>query len=207
MINRSLAVEHERLQLFNMVERVYAQALLELAEQQGVIAPVAQELDTLAHLLYDQPDVIRILASRTLSYDQRDESCRKFFADRVSDLLLRFLRLLVRKNRFDELPGIAAAFLYLYDERHGDIEVQTYTVAPLDETSKQRVLDRIGELTGRRARLVEHLQAQLGGGLKMRVRDALVDGSIATQLRLIRENLTVRGRETARTKLATFLHD
>ncbi len=197
----------ERFQLFSMIQRVYAQALIELAEAQHAVEAVAQEIQAVAALVAQMPDVTRVLAARTLSLEDRDASCRRIFTGQVSDLVLRFLRQLVKKNRFQEFPGVAAAFQSLYDERHGDIEVRTYSVTALDDASRQRISARIQMLTGRQARLVESVQEDLIGGLKMRVGDEVVDGSVATQLRLIRENLIEKGRASARERLPALLKE
>ncbi len=189
---------YEKSELFNLVDRVYAQALLELAEAEGSVDVTAAQLRELAQLLDHEPDVIRLLASRTLSLSERDQACIRAFENRVSPLVLRFVRLLVKKNRFDELPGIARAFLVMVDEQHGDIQVQAHVAHELPAGLQESITQRVNELTGRRAILHQHTDETLIGGVKLRVHDAILDGSVATQLRLLREELIESGRMAAR---------
>lgn len=184
--------------LFHMVEAVYARALLELAEEAAQVEPVADEIAQIYDLVRKEPQVTQLLASRTLSLEQRDEVLVKAFEGKVSDLVFRFLRVLVRKNRFDEFPGIAQAFRHFVDQKHGILEVSAYVAQPLDNESSNRITQRIGELTGRKVRLRQTLQPDMVGGVKIRVGDELIDGSVATQIRLIKEKLIEAGRTKAR---------
>ncbi len=189
---------YEKSELFNLVDRVYGQALLELAEAEGSVDVTAGQLRELAELLDREPDVIRLLASRTLSLAERDQACIRTFEGRVSPLVLRYLRLLVKKNRFDELPGIARAFLVMVDEQHGDVHVQAHVAHEIPAGLQENIARRVNELTGRHAVLHQHTDPTLIGGVKLRVRDAILDGSVATQLRLLKEELEERGRVAAR---------
>ena len=197
---------YEKSELFGLVERVYAQALIELAEEQNAVDETAGQIEQLRLLVKQQPDAIRLLASRTLSLEDRDALCRKLFEGRVSPLVLRYVRLLVKKNRFDEFPGIAAAFKALVDERHGQIEVQTWTAIPLDQANLDRIARRTRERMNREAVVHQHIDPNLIGGIKVRVRDVVIDGSVATRIKLIKESLLEQGRQSARTKLAQLIH-
>lgn len=197
----------EQNNLFHAVERVYAMALLELAEDAKSVEATADEMKQIRKLLADQPDVTNLLASRVLSKEQRDGALVSAFKGRVSDLVFRFLRVLVSKDRFDELPGIAAAFAHLVDERHGTIEIQATAASALDPASVESIKSRIAGLTGRKVRIHETLDAEMIGGIKLRVADELIDGSVVTQLRKMRENLIESGRHKAKTHVASIVKD
>lgn len=197
----------EQNNLFHAVERVYAMALLELAEAANSVETTADEMKQIRKLLADQPDVTNLLASRVLSKEQRDGALVAAFKGRVSDLVFRFLRVLVSKDRFDELPGIAGAFAHLVDERHGTIEIQATAASALDPTSVESIKSRIAGLTGRKVRIHETLDAEMIGGIKLRVADELIDGSVVTQLRKMRENLIDSGRQNAKTHVASIVKD
>lgn len=185
-------------ELFHMVEAVYARALLELAEEAGQVEDIDGEVAQLQDLVKNEPRVTQLLASRTLSLEERDAVLVKAFRGKVSDLVFRFLRVLVRKDRFDEFPGIASAFRHFVDQKHGVLEVHAFVAQPLDDTSAQRITDRVGDLTRRKVRLKQTVQPDMVGGVKIRVGDELIDGSVATQVRLIKEKLIEAGRTKAR---------
>jgi F-type H+-transporting ATPase subunit delta len=199
------ATTHDNVELFRLVDRVYALTLIELAEQANQVREVSEEMAELRRITREDPSFIKLLASRVLPMETRVESLEKIFKGRVSDLVFRFLKLLVKKNRFDEIDGIAGAFAKLMDERHGILEVEAYTAQPLEPATRQRIVDHIHALTKREVKLHEHVQPELIGGLKLRIGDAVIDGSTLTQLRKMKEQLVASGRERVRTALDSHL--
>jgi F-type H+-transporting ATPase subunit delta len=200
-------VSEQKTHVYHQVELVYAQALIELAEESGQVDAIGEEVRDLAGLLRDDPQIIKLLANRALSREERDAVFTSAFQGRVSDLVYRVLRVLVSKDRFDEFPGIAAAFAHLMDQRHGTLEVEAFVASPLDEETAGRIRARIGELTKRNVRLEQRIQPEMIGGLKLRVGDELLDGSVATQVRLVKERLIESGQASVRTAAARLFQE
>ena len=192
---------------FHAVELVYAQALLELAQSESKVESIAAEVAQVKELLARDGDVLRLLASRVLSHEERDAAFVKSFQGKISDLLFRFVRVLIRRDRFDEFPGIAAAFLNLVDKIHGRIDVHAFVALPMTEQAQNSITSRIKELSGRDVRLSQHVDPSLIGGLKLRVGDEMIDGSVVTQLRLIEQKLMETSREAARSSLSKLITD
>ena len=103
-----------------------------------------------------------------------------------------------QKDRLGSLPGIVRAFANLVDERQGVVEVDAYVANRLDEGQASAIADRLGASMGRKVALKQHVDEELIGGLKLRIGDKLLDGSVATQLRLMRDKFVQAGREKAR---------
>lgn len=201
------ASEQKQSERFHAVELVYAQALLELAQSESKVDSVAAEVQQIKDLLAHNPDVIRLLASRVLSHEERDAAFVQAFKGKVSDLFFRFLRVLIKRDRFDEFPGIATAFLHLVDKEHGTIDVHAYVALPLTPEAESSITTRIKALSGRDVRLSQHVDPSLIGGLKLRVGDEMIDGSVVTQLRLIEQKLMETSREAARAQLSKLVTD
>jgi len=181
------------------VSRVYAQALLELAQDSGEVDSVAEEAGGLLELLAGEADLNRLLSSRALNSSQRSGVVEQLFKGKVSDVLYRFLQVVNRKDRLDSLPGILNAYLGLVSESRGELDVDVYVAEALSQDAGQGVADSIGGAMGKKVQLREHVDPELIGGLKVRVGDRLIDGSVATQLKIMRQKLVDAGRENART--------
>lgn len=179
------------------VSRVYAQALLELAQAKGEVDSVAEEAGGLMALLGDA-DLKRLLYGRALSSAQRGGVVEQLFKGKVSDVLYRFIQVVNRKERLSALPGILSAFLSRVSEARGELDVDVYVAEALAGDAGQAVADSIGGAMGKKVQLREHVDPELIGGLKVRVGDRLIDGSVATQLRIMRRKLVEAGRERAR---------
>lgn len=185
-------------ELFSRTERVYAVSLLELAEQAGQVRDVEAELQQLAEVAKQEPKLLTLLSNRRVPMARRQATALKIFKGRVNDLTLKFIQVLVERDRFDELPGIAAAFLAQVHERYGEIEVDAIVATPMSEELAARLGEALHKRTGRKPIIHQHLEPNQIGGVKLRVADYLVDGSVSTQLRLMREKIIEDSRAFAR---------
>jgi len=196
----------KRVDMINQLEQTYATVLLELAEEQpggtASLDDVAAEVGQLAEFVEREPDLTRLLATRTVSVAERSQIIERLLSGRVSDLVYRFIQTVNQKNRLDHLPGILQAFGQLVQQRRGIIEVDAYVAAAMDEAGVKRVADAVGQLMGKQAVVHQHVDPSLIGGLKLRIADQLIDGSVAAQLKRIREDMIATGRDKARSVAA-----
>jgi F-type H+-transporting ATPase subunit delta len=190
----SVDTEHKT----DSVSRVYAQALLELAQGDGQMDSIAEEAGGLLELLGREADLGRLLSSRALNSSQRSGVVEQLFKGKTSDVFYRFIQVVNRKDRLGALPGILAAYLGLVSEARGELGVDVFVAEPLSQEAVRSVAESIGGAMGKRVQLKEHVDPELIGGLKVRVGDRLIDGSVATQLRIMRRKLVDAGRERAR---------
>jgi F-type H+-transporting ATPase subunit delta len=191
--------------MIQSIEQVYAQALLDLADEVGQLDVVGNEMMQLGELVREQPDLVRLISSRTLSVEQRGRIVENMFQGRVSDLVYRFIQVLNAKNRLDHILGIVKAVARGVDERHGIVRVKAFLAAALETQWAQQVAERIGTVVGGQVQLEQQVQPELIGGLKIRVRDRLIDGSVSTQLRLMRQRIVVSGCDDARQKIEKLM--
>jgi len=191
----------------NTIERVYAQALLEMAVAAKIQDLIGEQLQQLADLLAAEPDLGRLLSSRLLSRAERADSIQRMFDGHLDDLLYRFIQVINAKHRLDQLPGVARAYATLLDE-HRDIEqVDAYVAAALPSHEAEEIASAIGAAISKHVVMRQHVEPSLIGGLKVRVRDQLYDGSVAAQLKMIRRRLIKAGREQARLHLSNIVKE
>ncbi len=80
------------------VASVYAQALYELARDEGMSQPLLVQMDVLKEAFAQEPDFLRLLSMPSLSKEERIKILDDSFAGRVEPYLLNFLRILTRKG-------------------------------------------------------------------------------------------------------------
>jgi F-type H+-transporting ATPase subunit delta len=189
-------------QVVQSVDLVYAEALLDLtgdAEQRDAIR---EEMDQIGQLLEDSQDLTTLLASRVLSTSERRQCLQRIFEGKISDLVYRFLQVVNNKDRLVDLPGIIRALGRLVDQQRGLIDVDAYLAKPMDQAQADRIAEGLGSVLAGTVVLHQHVDESLIGGIKLRVGDRLIDGSVATQLRLMKQRMIERGRAAARTAVA-----
>ena len=187
----------------NDVAKVYAQSLLELALASGGDTPaeVGAELDALCEAARADAGFREFLASPMLDRAEREASLERILKGKASDLLLRFVLVLNRKGRLGNLLEIGDAFDQLLQERFGKIEVDVFTVqgGQLPDEVTAAVKARVKSAFGKEAVLHSYRDAAMIGGIKLRIGDQLIDGSVATRLRRMQAAML----DAARADLAT----
>lgn len=192
------------------IARVYARSLFELAEALGgrsAIEESADELEAVMELARSDRTFSEFLSSAILPVAKRAGSLRAIFGGRVSDLTLNFLLILNEKGRLARLADIVTGFDLLVQEQFGLVEVDVWTAAPVDEAQLESIKTRLQAALGKAPVLHAYTDESMIGGLKLQVGDQLIDGSVATRLRRLKEQLATEGGATVRSAAARFLED
>ena len=180
------------------ISDAYAKALFKLAEEQGTLVAVAEELVDLAKLVEQHKELSSLFVHPTIDRGERARSIIKLFDGRVSGVVLNFLLVLNRKGRLGYLRAIGAAFDKLLKAKRGEVDVEVHTARPLDAGQVEHVAARISKFLGRKAIVHQHVDSKLIGGLRIRIGDRLIDASVAAQLRKLSRQLDTAGREAVR---------
>ncbi len=186
------------------VARLYARSLFELANEQGgrnAIEDTGAELGDLVELARQDRSFGEFLSSRIVPTVKRDESLKTILKGRTSDLILRFLLTLNEKDRLSHLAVIASAYDEMVQEHFGLVEVDVYTAAPIDQDLRERVASALRKAIGKEPVIHAYTDETMLGGVKLQIGDQLIDASIATRLRRMRERLNGQGGAAMRERM------
>jgi F-type H+-transporting ATPase subunit delta len=111
----------------------------------------------------------------------------------VDDLTLRFLLVLNQKGRLGHLAPIAAALDERAQRAFGRVEVDVYTAHPVDADELRSIQAQLNASLGREAVVHCYTEPAMIGGVKLQIGDRLIDGSVATRLRRVRDRLSTGG--------------
>ncbi len=192
------------------VARIYARSLYDLADKAGgraKIEEVLAELEEILDLARADAQFGELLSSRIITPAARGASLRRIFGGRVTDLTLNFLLVLNGKSRIGLLPAFVGAFDSLVQERLGRVEVDVFTAERLDAAHLGALRERLTATLGREVVLHPYVEPSMIGGVKVRIGDHLVDGSIATQLRKLKDQLAHEGAANLRARLPDILSE
>jgi F-type H+-transporting ATPase subunit delta len=176
--------------------RLYSASLFELAQADGGqprLEEIADELESIIGLAQSDFAFGEFLASRILPVDARAESIRRIFTGRISDLTLRFLLVLNEKERLSRLPSIAAAYDEQLQRAFGRVEVDVYTAAPIDASEMALIKARLHAVLGKEPVLHAYTEPEMIGGIRLQIGDQLIDASVSSGLRKMRDQLGSRG--------------
>ena len=192
------------------LSQVYARSLYELAEQAGSldkIMEIASELEQVCELARGDQRFAEFLGSPVIDRSSRSEALGRIFRDKITDLLLRFLLVVNDKGRLGHLEAIAASFDQIVQEAHGRVEVDVFTAAPIDGEQLGVIKDRIKTALGKETALHPYTDASMIGGIKLRIGDQLIDGSVATSLRRMKQSLLASGSSAVRERIDRIIEN
>jgi F-type H+-transporting ATPase subunit delta len=190
--------------------QVYAKSLFGLAQDAGgrdKIEEVADELEQIVELTRSDRGLREFFGSPIIDPDKRQVSLQRVFQNRVTDLTLRFLLVLNDRKRLKHLEPISEAFGHLVQESFGRVEVDVFTAAPLEPGQQERLTARIREALGREPVVHAYVDKSLLGGIRLRVGDQLIDGSVVTSLRRLRQTLLTSGGASLRERIAGLIDE
>jgi F-type H+-transporting ATPase subunit delta len=174
------------------VARRYALALYQEAEARGAVAPTDEDVQALREVLDGSRELTALFESPIVPREKKEAVVTKLFEGRVGELTLRFVRLLLEKEREDLLPVVVRAYGALRDQRLGIVEAHVRTARPLGAGEAQALERTLAERTGKQVRLRTEVDPALVGGLVVRIGDRVYDRSVRHQLGLLREQLRRR---------------
>ena len=175
------------------VGQIYAKALLGAAEEAGQTEAVLSELDSLIGDVLDrQPEFEELLASGIIAAEDKVRVLDRVFGAQASTLFLNFLKVLADNGRLDCLRTIRSSAHTLHDLARGRVRVEVATAVPLEASLAGRLTNHLRSMLSAEPELVAVTDPDLIGGIRLRVGDKVYDGSVATQLREIREKMINR---------------
>jgi len=174
------------------VGRLYAEAMLVLAEERGQSEALLDELKELVEFLDRNPKVEHFLSSLMVDEVGRARVLDDLFKSQASELLLDSLQVINRKGRLGQLRAIVESYRAALRDLRGWVDVKVRTAVPLDDAQRNRLQSAIAASTGRKPALIERVDPALIGGLVVLVEGKKFDASVASRLQDLSEALLAR---------------
>ena len=175
------------------VARVYAEALLDVAEQKDLADDVGDELNALVGDVFVRaPEVEQELASPIIKRTAKGPLLEATFKGKVSDVMLSFLKVLNGKDRLGLLRHVEAAYRELLDHRAKRVRVLVRSAVALSAEQTEKLRQTIGVAHGREPVIVAKIDPTLLGGMVVQVGAEVFDSSVRTRIDNIRNQLLAR---------------
>jgi F-type H+-transporting ATPase subunit delta len=175
------------------IAAAYAKALFNAADKAGALDVVVGELEALVDdVVAKYPKIVDVLVSAQFTQEHKVEMIDRALAGKVHPLLLNFLKVLAQHNRSYVLRSVREEFRKMYDKKRGLVQVKVVTAAPLSAAQQAAVVQRMKVVLGGEPILQTEVDPSLIGGLVAQVGDVVFDGSLASNLARLREQLINR---------------
>ena len=172
------------------VARKYAQALFGAAKEKGLIDKAYEQFNDLKAFIASDSSLLDFLNAPQVLDEQKLALVRNVFRERIEQLFVEFLIMLVEKHRIAFLPEIIDEFTRLVEAEKGIGRATVITATPLNEKEKSDLVTKLTAKTGLKIELEEKVDPDILGGMIVILHNEIIDGSVRRGLDLLEEQLT-----------------
>ena len=188
------------------VAAIYAKAFIGVAEKAGQTDAMVEELESVGAAFERFEKLEAVLGSALIPHEEKTQMLDRVFGSRLSSLVLDFLKVLSRHGRLDITRVVQWEVQKLFDELRGRVRVALHTATPLEDGLSRTLESSLRAILGAEPQVDADVDPQLIGGIVLRVGDTVYDGSVARQLRHVREQMINRSIHEIQSRRDRFRH-
>lgn len=167
----------------------YARALFEMAQPEGVVSRVEEELFRLRELLKKNPGLLEFLKDPNIQNEGKRKALSDLFQGRVHPLVLNLLITLSDQNRAGRVLNVIEEFSAIAADATEKVSGEVTTAITLDDATLGRLAAELSRITGKSVQLFQKADPAILGGAIIKVGEQIIDGSLRRKLNQIEERL------------------
>lgn len=174
-----------------MLARRYAKAIFEIGSDQGGLDKLGSDLRTLSAAMKESAELTQVLTSPALKKADRRKVIDALLQRIGSVTTTRnTIYLLLEGERLGSLPMISRELDRMIEEKAGRVSAEVVSAKPLDPSQLSQITASLEKLSGKKVSVSTRQDPDLLGGVVAKVGDTVFDGSLRTQLRNLRDELS-----------------
>lgn len=176
--------------MIRIIAKRYAKALLELAEEKGVIDKTLADLAGFVEAVNEVPALQKLLESPVFTPDDKKSVITALAAKmKMQKTTTRFLEYLAEADRIKLIKEVNEAFQAILADRQNRAVVKFSSAAPVSATDLTSIKKKLESITGKKVDIDAQVDPSLIGGAKAQIGSVIYDGTIKNQIDKIRIRL------------------
>ncbi|MFW5980411.1 MAG: ATP synthase F1 subunit delta [Halanaerobiaceae bacterium] len=173
----------------NEIASKYSQALYELGQNNNNLIKIKDELNEVWQIIEENVKLKNVLFHQRILRDEKKEVLEKLFADKISRVMLNFLKLLIDKRRIYYLEFIINEFNQKVNQAREILQIKVISAIPLNDQLFNKLSSKLDQILDYQIVLEQTQDPSILGGLKLKINNKIIDGSIKTRLENLNERL------------------
>ncbi|WP_291862479.1 ATP synthase F1 subunit delta [Marinilabilia sp.] len=167
----------------------YATALFELGKEKNELDRFFQDVGQLLDHCLSVKDFCVFLNNPVIKASQKKELVKKILGNEQHSLMIRFVEMVIDRNREELLSDMLRYFKGLYKKHKGIRSVKLITAVAFDDVYVKEMKTFLEKEFNSSIELVVSVKPDIIGGLILVVDDKIVDNSIAHQIKLLKNKI------------------
>jgi F-type H+-transporting ATPase subunit delta len=171
--------------------RRYARAVLEIGTANGNLDKIGADLQSLAKAMHESAELVTALTNPAIRRGDRrrviDALLQRIGAEPATKNLVY---LLLDGERLSSVEAISREVNAMIEAKSGRMAAEVTSARPLDAAQLTQITAALEKLSGKKVAVTKREDPNLLGGVVAKLGDTVYDGSLRTQLRTLRDELT-----------------
>ena len=168
--------------MFEYLDRRYALALYEVAEEKGKVQEYLNDLREICDLIDNNKDFYEVVKHPQISTKQKKKTFINIFKGNIDEELLSFLLILIEKDRILFLKEKLKEMEKIHLERLNVLQGIVKTTIPLEEYEYNALVEKLEKKYNKDIILKKIIDPEILGGIYVRIGNDIIDGTVKTRL-------------------------
>ena len=160
----------------------YARALFEIAQAEGSLERVEDELFRVARAFESNDQLRSTLTDSTLPADRRQQVVEQLLGSKASATTVQLVSMLVTSGQVKEMPAIIDSLVKRASSEKAQEVAEVRSAIPLSDDQQKRLAAALSKATGKALNLKVVVDPSVLGGLVAVVGDEVIDDTVRTRL-------------------------
>lgn len=167
----------------------YAKAFFSAAKEKKKLEKLKTDMQLVYEVCSTSKDFILLLESPIVKTSKKAKLVSTIFSEKIDELSMNFLLLIIQNKRDIHIPGICRNFLDLTRKDQNIKSAVLTTASEVDATTLKKIEQLLAKELNASVELATRINPDILGGLVLRIDDKQYDASVSTQLKKIKQSL------------------
>ena len=171
-----------------IISNRYAKALFLLAKKDGILNEINAESQSLVSF-FSNDKAARLLLINPVISKEKTKYFSKSFNDKLSTLMLSFIKLVIDRGRYNNLQSILEQFNEIFKKEKNIISLELVSSRRLNDSLKQKINQKIG--SNENVIFKESIDPKILGGILIKLNDLQYDATVKNKLNNVRKTFKI----------------
>lgn len=169
--------------------KIYTNSLINIASKMKIFKEVNESLNIILIFFQKDSSFRSFLYSKSINGDDKSLIISKIFNKKCHPVVCEMISILSNKNELSLLKKITQNFTKQNNRISKIIKIKAYLAKELNEDEQNILKLKMDKLFKESIQLDFHVSSEIIGGVKLRVDNFLIDGSIQGQLKRLKDQI------------------
>jgi F-type H+-transporting ATPase subunit delta len=165
----------------------YAQAILAVASAESNAAQIEDEIYRFSQVLQSSEELKSTLSDASIPSTRRQQIVEDLLDGQVTQTTVALVSMIVAAGMGGDIKAIADKVVGLGAESRDKAVAEVYSVVDLSSDQQQRLVAALKSATGKDVEMKVIIDESVMGGLLVQIEDEVIDGTVRTRLKQLRE--------------------